>query len=124
MHANEISRKGAGSAIRHQLEVETDGPGDMGHFLNVMFRADYGPRLEGRRAILYPTFTDDNLEFFVVIDRTDLWVMHYFLQPSETAADFPSGRLQSIVVHVIADHVIHAGEISLCVGDRGLGWHW
>jgi|SRR5215469_5617655 len=93
-----VAADGAGSAIRHQLEVETDGPGDMGHFLNVMFRADYGPRLEGRRAILYPTFTDDNLEFFVAIDGTDLWLMHHFLQPGETAADFPSGRLQSIVV--------------------------
>ena len=70
----------------------------MAHFLNVMFRADYGPHLEGRRAILYPTFTDDNLEFFVAIDGTDLWLMHHFLQPGETAADFPSERLQPIVV--------------------------
>jgi len=63
-----------------------------------MFRADYGARLEGRRAILYPTFTDDYLEFFVAIDGTDLWLMHHFLQPAETAADFPPDRLQSIVV--------------------------
>ena len=93
-----VAADGASSGIRHQLEVATDGPGDMGHFLNVMFRADYGARLEGRRAILYPTFTDDYLEFFVAIDGTDLWLMHHFLQPAETAADFPPDRLQSIVV--------------------------
>jgi putative polyketide hydroxylase len=92
-----IAADGAGSGIRRQLEVETVGPGDMGHFLNVMFRANYGPHLQERLAILYPTFTDDYLEFFVAIDGRDLWLMHHFLQPAESAADFPAERLQSIV---------------------------
>jgi len=35
-----VAADGAGSAIRRSLDVETDGPGDMGHFLNVMFRAN------------------------------------------------------------------------------------
>jgi putative polyketide hydroxylase len=92
-----IAADGAGSGVRHQLGVETDGPGDMGHFLNVMFRANYGPHLGRRLSILYPTFTEDNLEFFVAINGTDLWLMHHFLQPEETQADFPADRLQSII---------------------------
>jgi len=70
----------------------------MGHFLNVMFRANYGRHLQERLAILYPTFTEDYLEFFVAIDGADLWLMHHYLQPGETAADFPAERLRSIVV--------------------------
>jgi putative polyketide hydroxylase len=92
-----IAADGASSGVRHQLRVETDGPGDMGHFLNVMFRADYGPHLERRLSILYPTFTEDNLEFFVAINGTDIWLMHHFLQPEESQAGFPADRLQSII---------------------------
>jgi putative polyketide hydroxylase len=53
-----VAADGAGSAVRHQLGVETDGPGDMGHFLNVMFRADYGPHLRERpRSCIKPFLT-------------------------------------------------------------------
>lgn len=47
-----VAADGAGSSVRHHLGVETDGPGDMGHFLNVMFQADYGSHLRKRSAIL------------------------------------------------------------------------
>ena len=34
-----VAADGAGSTIRRQFGAETDGPGDMGHFLNVMLNA-------------------------------------------------------------------------------------
>jgi 2-polyprenyl-6-methoxyphenol hydroxylase-like FAD-dependent oxidoreductase len=92
-----VAADGAGSAVRRQLGVETVGPGDQGHFLNVMFRANYGPCLGDRRAILYPTVSSEYCEFFVAINGSDLWLMHHFLQPGEKPQDFPGQRMQQIV---------------------------
>ncbi|WP_435106755.1 FAD-dependent monooxygenase [Arhodomonas sp. AD133] len=44
---------GAASRMRERFGIATHGPGDRDHFLNVYFRADYGPHLAGRRSILY-----------------------------------------------------------------------
>jgi 2-polyprenyl-6-methoxyphenol hydroxylase-like FAD-dependent oxidoreductase len=92
-----VAADGAGSAVRHQLRVETTGPGDMGHFLNVMFRANYGPYLRDRRAILYPALSDEYFEHFVAINGADLWLMHHFLQPGEGVQDYTPERMQPIV---------------------------
>jgi putative polyketide hydroxylase len=93
-----VAADGSGSAIRHQLHVETTGPGDMGHFLNVMFRANYGRYLRDRRAILYPALSDEYFEHFVAVNGDDLWLMHHFLQPGERAQDYTFERMQPIVV--------------------------
>jgi putative polyketide hydroxylase len=92
-----VAADGAGSAIRRQLGVETDGPGDMGHFLNVMFRAKYGSYLRDRPAILYPTLSNEYFEFFVAINGDDLWLIHHFLQPGEQPSHFPEERLLGLI---------------------------
>jgi putative polyketide hydroxylase len=92
-----VAADGAGSAIRRSLDVEADGPGDMGHFLNVMFRANYRTHLRERPAILYQTLSGEYFEFFVAVNADDLWLMHHFLQPGEEPKDFPSDRLQTMI---------------------------
>ncbi len=92
-----IAADGAGGHIRHELQIETDGPGNMGHFLNVYFRADYGKHLQDRRSILFSVLSEENIEFFVTVNGDDLWLMHHFLQPGETPADFPAEKLASII---------------------------
>jgi putative polyketide hydroxylase len=92
-----VAADGAGSAVRHQLHVETAGPGDMGRFLNVMFRANYGSHLHDRRAILYPALSNEYFEHFVAVNGADLWLMHHFLQPGERAQDYTFERMQPIV---------------------------
>jgi putative polyketide hydroxylase len=92
-----VAADGAGGQIRHELHVESDGPGNMGNFLNVFFRADYGPHLEGRRSMLFSVLSEAAIEFFVTVDGNDLWLMHHFLQPGETAADFPAEKLAAII---------------------------
>ena len=93
-----VAADGAGSAIRRQLQVGTVGPGEMGHFLNVMFRARYGAHLGDRKAILYPVLSSEYFEHFVAVDGKDLWLMHHFLQPGEQPGDFPPERLREIIV--------------------------
>ncbi len=92
-----IAADGAGSFARHALGIPADGPGDKGHFLNTLFRAPYGPALRGREAVLYPTFSQEGLEFFVSVNGNDLWLMHHFLLPGETLADYPQERLADII---------------------------
>jgi putative polyketide hydroxylase len=95
-----VAADGAGSGVRRQLSIETDGPGEMGHFVNVMFRARYGRHLGDRRAILYQALTQDYFEAFVAVNGDDLWLMHHFLQPNETPEDYTKGRFEGIIKHV------------------------
>lgn len=75
-----VAADGAGSHTRKSLGVEADGPGDLGHFLNVFFHADFGAGLAGKSALLYNILREDLVEFFVSVNGRDLWLMHHFLQ--------------------------------------------
>ncbi|MGB8463788.1 MAG: FAD-dependent monooxygenase [Terrimicrobiaceae bacterium] len=94
-----VAADGAGSDIRNNLQIETEGPGEMGHFINVMFRAAYGQYLRDRPAILYQALSEDYFETFVAVNGDDLWLMHHFLQPGESA-DYSTGRFEEIIRHV------------------------
>jgi putative polyketide hydroxylase len=91
-----VAADGASSAVRRWLGIEGIGPGDLGHFLNTFFRAPYGARLAGRRAVLQNVLRRDLFEMFVAVNGDDLWLMHHFLQPGETPADYPPERLAEI----------------------------
>ena len=95
-----VAADGAGSGVRRDLGVDTDGPGEMGHFINVMFQARYGHHLADRQSILYQVLTRDNFETFVAVNGDDLWLMHHFLQPKETPEDYTKGRFEGIIRQV------------------------
>lgn len=92
-----LAADGAGSRVRKSLGIETDGPGDLGHFVNTLFRANYGPHLQQRKALLYQALGNDFFEAFVAVNGEDLWLMHHFLQPGESPEDFPASRMKDIV---------------------------
>jgi putative polyketide hydroxylase len=95
-----VAADGAGSGVRRDLSIETDGPGEMGHFVNVMFQARYGRRLGDRLAVLYQVLSQEHFEVFVAVNGDDLWLMHHFLQPGEAAEDYTKGRFEGIIRHV------------------------
>jgi len=95
-----IAADGAGSGVRHQLGIETVGPGEMGRFINVMFRAPFGGKLGDRKAILYQVLTEEAFEPFVAVDGKDLWLMHHFLQPGEKVEDYSKERFAEIISYV------------------------
>ena len=95
-----VGADGAGSAIRNNLGIETEGPGNMGHFINVMFRASYGQHLHDRLAILYQALSEEYFEAFVAVNGDDLWLMHHFLQPGEKPEDYSKERFEEIIRHV------------------------
>ncbi len=82
-----VAADGAASPIRNLLGIGADGPGDLGHFLNVFFHADFGRAMAGRRALLYNILREDLVEFFVSVNGRDLWLMHHFLRPDEPTPD-------------------------------------
>jgi 2-polyprenyl-6-methoxyphenol hydroxylase-like FAD-dependent oxidoreductase len=84
-----VAADGAGSPTRKMCGIEADGPGDLGHFLNVFFHADFGTRLEGKSAVLYNILREDLVEFFVSVNGRDLWLMHHFLQSGDAV---PNGK--------------------------------
>jgi putative polyketide hydroxylase len=95
-----VAADGAGSALRKSLSIETEGPGDLGNFVNVMFRASYGRHLGDRLAILYQALSEEYFEVFVAINGDDLWLMHHFLQPGETPQDYPKERFEEIIRYI------------------------
>jgi len=88
---------GAGSRLRKQFGIGTTGPGDMGHFLNVMFRAPYGEFLKERPALLYNCFWDGGFEGFVSINGYDHWLMHHFLEAGQPPESFSREDLERLV---------------------------
>jgi putative polyketide hydroxylase len=95
-----VAADGAGSGIRRELSIDTAGPGEMGHFVNVMFQARYGRHLSDRQAILYQALSEEYFETFVAVNGDDLWLMHHFLQPNETPEDYTKGRFEGIIRRV------------------------
>lgn len=92
-----IAADGAGSRLRKQFGVSSTGPGDMGHFLNIMFEAPYGEFLKDRPALLYNCFWEGGFETFVSINGHDKWLMHHFLEPGQEPEDFPLETLPDLV---------------------------
>lgn len=82
-----VAADGAGSPLRKSLGIEADGPGDLGHFLNVFFHADLQSVISEKRALLYTILREDLVEFFVAVNGRDLWLMHHFLSQDELVPD-------------------------------------
>lgn len=121
-----IAADGAGSPVRRQLEIDTDGPGDMGHFLNIQFRSPLGGHLGGREAVMYNTLGDDFFETFVAVDGSTRWLMHHFLQPGESAADFTNERLTTAIRHAagLPDLPVEILGVSPWVMSPKVARHW
>lgn len=88
---------GDASSVRELAGIERDGPGNMGNFLSVYFRADYGPWLQDRRSILYQLLDSEYFEFLVSVNGWDLWLMHHFLQPGESPENYRAEDFVSII---------------------------
>lgn len=88
---------GAGSGLRRQFGVPAHGPGDMGHFLNLYFRAPYGELLGDRKALLYNCVWPERFEGFVAIDGGEYWLMHHFLDAESREKKFGEEELVEII---------------------------
>lgn len=92
-----VAADGDRSPVREALGIRRAGPGEMGRFVSVHFRAAYGERLAGRRGLLSNSVGADFFEVFVAVDGRDEWLMHHFLGDGERAGDYDRDRMEGIV---------------------------
>jgi len=92
-----IAADGAGSTVRHALGVDTDGPGDLGHFINTFFSAPIAERLPSPPAMLSQSVCGGHFGVFVAVDGRTEWLMHRFLMPGENADDYSTERMSKII---------------------------
>lgn len=92
-----IGADGARSSVRHLLGIETDGPGDLGHYLNTYFKAPIGDRMDRAPATLMHSMTEGEFGVFVAVNGRDEWLMHRFLMEGETVADYPVERMEALI---------------------------
>jgi putative polyketide hydroxylase len=69
-----VACDGASSAVRRQLGIEMEGPADIGHFVNVYFRADLSPWVQHRPAVLYFIANDETRGVFQPLDGRGRWL--------------------------------------------------
>jgi putative polyketide hydroxylase len=121
-----VAADGDRSPVREALGIRRAGPGEMGRFVSVHFRAAYGGLLEGRRALLSNCVGADFFEVFVAVDGVDEWLMHHFLQDGEEAGDFDAARMAGIVRQAsgFPDVAVEVVGLSPWVMSPSLATEW
>jgi putative polyketide hydroxylase len=92
-----IAADGNNSEIREALGIGRSGEGDMGHFINVFFRAALGPLVAERPAWSYSILTPELVGAFITLDGADEWILHRNLLDGERVEEFPPERCMEIV---------------------------
>lgn len=85
-----IAADGAGSPIRNQLKIPTNGRGTMGYLLNILFHADLKSLVHKREFSLCMIERPEVCGLFTSINNSDRWVFHLSYDPfkGEKASDF------------------------------------
>lgn len=92
-----VAADGDQSFVRQSLGIQRHGPGELGRFLSVYFKADLGSHLKGRLAYLSNILGDDWFEVFVAVNGTDLWLMQHYLDEGESADQHNATTMQSLI---------------------------
>ncbi len=81
-----IAADGAGSTVRHMLGVEMDGPGLLGWFASIYYRADLSDLVAHRPAAAYFTFEGaQSTGGLFSVNGTDRWITIHRLDGGEAA---------------------------------------
>ena len=92
-----IAADGNSSRVRAALGIGRSGQRDMGHFINVFFRAELGALVTERPAWSYAILTPELIGAFVAIDGAHEWILHRNLTAAERVEDFSAERCVEVV---------------------------
>ncbi|MBT2518597.1 FAD-dependent monooxygenase [Streptomyces sp. ISL-90] len=93
-----IGADGAHSAVRRHAGITMQGPGELGAYLAVLFRAPLAEVVGDRRHGLYMLMRQGPPWVFLPTDRHDRWVFSMTWDPTrETRADYPPERLEELI---------------------------
>src|SRR5436190_2174160 len=83
-----IAADGNDSGARDALGIGRTGDADMGHFVNLFFRAPVRSLVAERPAWSYACMSPEFMGAFVTIDGGDTWILHCNLGPGERVEDY------------------------------------
>lgn len=93
-----IGADGAHSAVRRHSAIAMEGPGELGAYLAVVFRAPLAEVVGERRHGLYMLMRQGPPWVFLPTDRHDRWVFSMTWDPTrETRAEYPPERLVELI---------------------------
>ncbi|HKH09408.1 MAG TPA: FAD-dependent monooxygenase, partial [Agromyces sp.] len=93
-----IGADGAHSAVRRHAGITMEGPGELGAYLAVVFRAPLADVVGDRRHGLYMLMRQGPPWVFLPTDRHDRWVFSMTWDPTrETRADYPPERFVELI---------------------------
>ncbi|MDQ0576290.1 FAD-dependent monooxygenase [Agromyces albus] len=93
-----IGADGAHSAVRRHAGIAMQGPGDLGAYLAVLFRAPIADLLGDRRHALYMLMRQGPPWVVLPTDQRDRWVFSMTWDPTrESRADYPPERLVELI---------------------------
>ena len=82
-----LAADGAASGVREALGIAREGPGDMGHFVNIYHHADFGARLGDRKPFMTNILSQTIGGGYVAVNGRDLWLLHLYLEPKDRPED-------------------------------------
>jgi putative polyketide hydroxylase len=92
-----LAADGAASGVREALGIGREGPGDMGHFVNIYHRADFGPRLRARKPFMANILSQTIGGGYVAVNGHDLWLLHVHLEPKDRPEDVTAAVAADLV---------------------------
>lgn len=93
-----IGADGAHSTVRRHSAIAMEGPGELGAYLAVVFRAPLAEVVGDRRHGLYMLMRQGPPWVFLPTDRHDRWVFSMTWDPTrETRAEYPPERLVELI---------------------------
>ncbi len=89
-----IAADGAGSPVRHMLNVSTRGRGTLGHYINIYFRANLSTLVQDREFILCLVKNPEAQGVLLSVNNTDRWIfmMLYVPESGRAVEDFTPER--------------------------------
>lgn len=97
-----VAADGASSPVRSSLGVHMTGEEDLGHLLNVYFRADLRPWIDDRPGPLYWIVNPDTPGVFIALNGTDRWL---FNTPVPRDGDLSDARCRALVQRAVGADV-------------------
>jgi len=108
-----VAADGDRSPIRESLGIKRKGPGEEGRFLSVYFKADFGRALQDRRALISNVLGADFFESFVMVNGSDLWLMHHFLDKDESPSNYSAETFEKIIRHACGVPDVEISVLSI-----------
>src|SRR5262249_15509358 len=76
-----VAADGARSPVRTKLGIGQRGPGSLGHYVSIYFRADLRRAMGNRRFLLCYVVNHDVMGVLLPVNNTDRWLLHVPFDP-------------------------------------------